>query len=210
MSTNVQFTVVNIGCLSMNRFWGETERVRTGTATCTLLTIGGTRLLVDPSPYPSELEPMLFSRTGLRPKEIEMVFITHYHGDHRFGLPLFEGRPWLMAAPALADWRERSPGDTAAIDHFETAEGRLPAGLRLYHTPGHLPGHHSLLGETRWGTLIVTGDAVMTTDFFAAEEGYHNSVDFAEATRTIQRIKGLAALVIPGHDNLILNLPVRP
>ena len=49
----------------------------------------------------------------------------------------------------------------------------------------------------------MAGDAVMTEDFFEAEEGFHNSVDFP--TKTIQKIKNVADLVIPGHSNFILN-----
>ena len=206
MSGELQFTVVNIGCLSLNKYWGESERERAGTATCSVLRVGETTMLVDPSPQTDRLGPMLFDRTGLRPADIDIVFATHYHGDHRFGLLLFEGKPWLMASAALADWRECSPDDAAQYERFFPAEGRLPDGVRLLHTPGHLPGHHSLVCATQWGPLVVTGDAVMTRDFFAHEEGYHNSVDFAMASKTIRRIKQLAALVIPGHDNLILNM----
>jgi glyoxylase-like metal-dependent hydrolase (beta-lactamase superfamily II) len=46
----------------------------------------------------------------------------------------------------------------------------------------------------------------MTPEFFAAEEGYHNSVDFEQATETIRQIKRAAKLIIPGHGNVILNL----
>ncbi len=45
----------------------------------------------------------------------------------------------------------------------------------------------------------------MNREFLAAEEGYHNSVDFAQAADTVRRIKGVADLVIPGHDNVVLN-----
>jgi len=45
---------------------------------------------------------------------------------------------------------------------------------------------------------------VMTQDFFDAEEGYHNCVDFELATRTIRTIKESADWVIPGHGNLII------
>jgi hypothetical protein len=58
--------------------------------------------------------------------------------------------------------------------------------------------------DTRWGTLIVAGDAVMTQDFFDAEEGFHNCVDFELAARTIHTIKARADWVIPGHGNLIV------
>jgi glyoxylase-like metal-dependent hydrolase (beta-lactamase superfamily II) len=202
-----EITIINIGCLSMNRFWGEKEGVRSASATCTLVAVAGTRLLVDPSPHPEELERLLFDRTGLKPDQIDAVFVTHHHGDHRYGLALFPDARRLMAAAGLAEWKARSPDESAIIDTFEPAEGRLPDGLSLLATPGHTAGHHSLAMGSPWGTLVVAGDAVMTPDFFKAEEGYHNSVDFAAAAQTIRRLKQEAALVIPGHGNLLLNLP---
>jgi glyoxylase-like metal-dependent hydrolase (beta-lactamase superfamily II) len=82
----------------------------------------------------------------------------------------------------------------------------LPGGLSLFASPGHTHGHCSLLAETRWGPLIVSGDAVMTPEFFEPEEGFHNSLDFARAAETIRAIKQAARLVIPGHGNVILNV----
>jgi N-acyl homoserine lactone hydrolase len=202
----VQFTIVNIGTLSMNKFWGETERLRSPSATCTLLQYGGTRLLVDPSPEPTALEPMLFARTGLRPAAIDVVFLTHWHGDHRYGLASFEGASWCVAADGLAEWQRRHPDEAAFWQRFQAAEGALPAWIELYPSPGHAVGHCSLRVETAWGPLIVAGDAVMTPEFLTAEEGYHNSIDFDQATETIREIKRVARLVIPGHGNLILNL----
>jgi glyoxylase-like metal-dependent hydrolase (beta-lactamase superfamily II) len=212
MST-VRFVVVNIGTLSMNKFWGETERVRSPTATCTLLQSGDQRLLVDPSPYPEELEATLFARTGLRPADIGGVFVTHFHGDHRFGLDLFPRASWLMAEQGLKEWQEQlahraapevardAARDAAQMERIEPAEGRLPEGISLFPSPGHTYGHHSLVAATPWGKLIVSGDAVMTYDWFEAEEGYHNCVDFDRATETIRRIKRTADWVIPGHGN---------
>jgi glyoxylase-like metal-dependent hydrolase (beta-lactamase superfamily II) len=200
-----QFTIVNIGTLSMNKFWGETERQRSPSATCTLLQSGGKRLLVDPSPDPEPLARLLFERTGLRPEAVDVVFCTHWHGDHRFGLALFEDKPWLMAEAGLQEWRERNTQDAPLIDRFAPAEGRLPEGIALFATPGHTMGHHALVADTSWGKLVVTGDAAMTPEFFAAEEGFHNSIDFEQATESIRQIKAMAKLVIPGHGNLILD-----
>jgi glyoxylase-like metal-dependent hydrolase (beta-lactamase superfamily II) len=205
MADAVQFTIVNIGTLSMNKFWGETARVRSPTATCTLLQAGGTHLLVDPSPAPDLLAPMLFARTGLRPPDVDAVFLTHWHGDHRFGLELFDGIPWLMSSTGLDEWRRQRPDDAPLWGDFAAAVS-LPPGLSLFPTPGHTMGHCSLLAETRWGSLVVAGDAVMTPEFFAAREGYHNSIDSARAAQTIAEIARAARLVIPGHGNVVLNL----
>jgi glyoxylase-like metal-dependent hydrolase (beta-lactamase superfamily II) len=202
------FRILNIGALSANKFWGEEERTdREISATCTLLDYGGQRLIVDPSPHPERLAAMLYARSGLRPDAIDAVFLTHFHGDHRFGLALFEGATWMMAGAGLQEWREKAPQDADIADRFVAAEGRLPDGVTLRHAPGHTPQLYALQATTPWGILVVAGDAVMNREYFAAGEGYRNSVDFEVAAATIRQIKAEAALVIPGHDNVILNAP---
>ena len=200
------YRIINIGTLSQNKFWGEKERMRRDiSATCTLLEVADHKLLVDPSPRPEPLEKLLFNRAGLRPDAIDMIFVTHFHGDHRFGLELFDHATCLMAASGLDEWRDSTPQEAELIDRFAPAEDHLPEGLSLFHAPGHTPHLYALQARTRWGTLIIAGDAVMNREYFAAEEGYHNSKDFDQAAETIRRIKATADLVIPGHDNVLIN-----
>ena len=200
------FRIINVGVLSQNKFWGETVRMREDiSATCTLLEVGGHRLLVDPSPRREALEKLLFDRAGLRPDAIDIVYATHWHGDHLFGLRLFEHATWLMAEAGIAEWRERAPEFRHLSDRFQPAEGALPEGVELFSASGHTAALAALKLETPWGCLVVAGDAVMNREYFAAEEGYYNSVDFGQAAETIRRIKAAADLVIPGHDNLVLN-----
>ncbi|TFG71943.1 MAG: MBL fold metallo-hydrolase [Anaerolineales bacterium] len=207
MTKKVEFTIVNIGTLSMNKYWGETERLRTTTATCTLLRTQGINVLVDPSPYPPDLEKLLFANTGLKPEDIDIVFATHFHGDHLFGVELFPEAEWLMAQVGLDEWSKVNPDEKDLLHKFIPGEDKLPEGISLLPAPGHTFGLHALSVETRWGLLIVAGDAVMTPEFFREGEGYHNSVDFKLAAETIHDIKSQAALVIPGHGNIIINIP---
>lgn len=203
------FTIVNIGYVGANKFWGETERVRQAAATCTLVQIGGVRLLVDPSPRPDVLERLLQQTTGLKPEAIDLIFVTHHHGDHRYGIPLFPGRPVLMATAEMETWRARLPEDESLIAQCQPAEGRLPEGVELVHTPGHTMTHHSLAFESVWGRVLVAGDAVMTWDHFREEEGHTNSVDFALASETIRHMKTAYDLIIPGHGNYFPARPLR-
>jgi glyoxylase-like metal-dependent hydrolase (beta-lactamase superfamily II) len=205
MMSNVKFTLVNMGTLSMNKFWGEVDRKRAPSATCTVLDLDGTRLLVDPSPYPEQLEQRLFAATGLRTGDVDMVFVTHHHADHRFGLELFTGKPWLMAADVLDEWRAASPQDESLINTFALAEHHLPGGVTLLPTPGHTRSHHSLAVNTAWGRLVVAGDAVMTLDFWEAGEVFNNSANVVQTRETIRQLKQIADLVIPGHGNYFLN-----
>lgn len=199
--TQAVFTIVNIGYVGANKFWGETERVRQAAATCALLRLGDLNLLVDPSPHPDALERLLRQTTGLGPEAIDLIFVTHHHADHRYGLPLFSGRPMLMASAEIETWRERNPEDEEAIAQVEAAEGRLPSGVTLVPTPGHTVTHHSLALDTAWGRTLIAGDSVMTWDHFTHEEGHTNSMDFATASETIRRMKREYDLVVPGHGN---------
>jgi glyoxylase-like metal-dependent hydrolase (beta-lactamase superfamily II) len=205
MTEHTAFRIINIGALSVNKFWGEAERCHETTATCTLLEHDGQRILVDPSPHPPELERFLWDRAGLEPPDIDLLFVTHFHGDHLWGAELFSDRPWLMAQAGLDEWRAKEVEQPELAALFSPAEDNLPEGVALYPCPGHTWSHCGLRVETRWGTLIVAGDSVMTPEHFEAEEGHSNAVDFALSTKTIQAIKADADLVIPGHANLILN-----
>jgi len=200
------FRIINIGTLSQCKFWGETERMREDiSATCTLVEVGGKRIIVDPSPRRADLARLLFNRAGIGPEAIDIVYATHWHGDHLFGIRLFKDAVWTMAEAGLAEWSEKAPGYRHLHERFVPAEGALPDGVVIYPAPGHTPTLAALMVPTRWGDLIVAGDAVMNREYFAAEEGFRNSVDFEAAAETIRRIKAEAALVIPGHDNLIIN-----
>ena len=93
MPMPIRFDIVNIGTLSMNKFWGETERRRSGTATCTLLA-RATGAAGRPVALSRSARTAALRHTGLRPADIDHGLLTHFHGDHRFG---------LAALPAQAD-----------------------------------------------------------------------------------------------------------
>ncbi|HET7560588.1 MAG TPA: MBL fold metallo-hydrolase [Limnochordia bacterium] len=209
----VDWHILTIGCLSRNRFWGESEAraQRPARCTTTLLVSGDQRILVDPSLPPEAMATVLDERCGLRPEAIDLVYLTHFHGDHRVGLEAF-GAPILMAQAEIDYWRSALPGDhrdRTRLDALRPAEGSLPDALTLLPLPGHTPGLTGLAFDAGEGRVVLAADAVMTRDFFAAKAGYFNNLD-PEATRTsIERIGRSADVVIPGHDNYFIVRPVR-
>jgi glyoxylase-like metal-dependent hydrolase (beta-lactamase superfamily II) len=121
---------------------------------------------------------------GKHPQDVTGIILTHAHSDHAGGakemldstgvtgvamhesdIPFaLEGKPAPMDGASTAGrLMSRLPGLT--FDPFQVStvlqDGDVidvAGGLRIIHTPGHTPGHISLLHE-RTGVLI-TGDAL--------------------------------------------------
>ncbi len=200
-----RWDVITIGNLSRNRYWGESDSrgVRSAICTCTVIQGEGFRLMVDPSL--ARAEQMTFEldrRTGLKPRDLDAVFITHDHADHWAGLAHFPQARWL-AAPDVAIALNRAGKLPKAV---EPATGRLFDAIEVIATPGHTMSHHSLRFDCEGMSVLVAGDAVATRDFWRERRGYYNAVDSELSKRSMDKIASLADIVVPGHDNFFLNL----
>jgi len=119
---------------------------------------------------------------GVHVTDVTRILVTHAHGDHVGGLGGLRGRTGATVAAHERDaayLREgrgpvldrtslggrllrRSPGVTTPTPvEEELVDGQLldvAGGLRVLHTPGHTPGHVSLLHEP--SRLLITGDSI--------------------------------------------------
>ncbi|MCW2780205.1 MAG: fold metallo-hydrolase [Marmoricola sp.] len=127
---------------------------------------------------------------GKQPSDVTRIVLTHVHPDHAGGaaeMARRTGAPVLIHQGADRDWAiggEVIGGtDTSSLSgkiFARLGNGRFEAfqpgpalsddevlpvagGLRVVHTPGHSPGHISLLHEET-GTMI-TGDALFNFTF---------------------------------------------
>ncbi len=94
MSTRVD--VILIGQLSANALWSENNPVRAPLATTSLIRANESTILVDPTLDGEAMTRFLFDRSGLRPDQIDTVFLTSFHPTHRRGLSAFEKATWVM------------------------------------------------------------------------------------------------------------------
>ncbi len=191
---------LTIGHLSANKYWGESERRRGPLCTSTLIKTPAGLVLVDPPVPTAEMPKLLMDQAGIAASDVSVVFLTHFHGDHHFGLEAFSDADWLMSQAEIDFVRASArPEEARLLDRIRPAGAEVVPGLRVVHTPGHTPGLSSLCFVWRGREVAVCGDAVMTEDHFRAREGHHNSTDFAQATASIDLIARGADVVVPGH-----------
>jgi glyoxylase-like metal-dependent hydrolase (beta-lactamase superfamily II) len=202
-SAVTHWDVVTIGNLSRNRYWGESEEKALHSVICTttVITIGGFHVIVDPSLKEEKaMADELKRRTGLTPDHIDVVFVTHEHGDHHIGMPNFPKAKWLSSA-LVAETINKTENYPKEVE---------PAGDKIYDvidvipTPGHTPGTAGLRFDYRGLSVFVVGDAVATKDFWDEGRMYFKALDMAESQRSMKKIASLADIVVPGHDNYFL------
>jgi glyoxylase-like metal-dependent hydrolase (beta-lactamase superfamily II) len=201
----IHWDIITIGNLSRNRYWGESDEKALHSVICTCSVISGKdfHIIVDPSlADETAMTTELARRTGLKPDDIDAVFITHQHGDHIAGLKHFQNARWL-AGTEVALGLNKSGGYSK---QFEPAENILFESVDVIPTPGHTPDHKSLRFDYRGLSIVIAGDSIATKDFWDEKRAYYNVMDAAESKRSMDKIDSIADIIVPGHDNCFFNL----
>jgi N-acyl homoserine lactone hydrolase len=206
----IKWDVLTIGYLSRNKFWGESsdKGYRSPRCTCTLIRTNGRTIIVDPSCPPEEMLQVLDQRTGLKAEQITDVFLTHFHGDHRYGIEAFPHAKWFMPEREIEHCRGQVPAESPEsllLTKLIPVDRSLMPGIEILHTPGHSEGHGSLVFACEGLTVVVAGDAAMTKDFYLARDYYFNTSDPEAAVKSIDGIARIADIIVPGHDNYFMN-----
>lgn len=144
---------------------------------------------------------------GLAPADITHLILTHGHIDHVGSLPLFTC-PIILTAAERAAPRPVYWGDVRPIAWpnapytLITVETDLCQGLRVLPTPGHTPGHLSLLITLPSGAVIIAADAINRQSEPA--EGFPDADDAATAAVSAAHLFTVQsehqARLIYGHD----------
>jgi N-acyl homoserine lactone hydrolase len=155
--------------------------------------------------------PNLLQRAGLQPEDIKLVIATHSHSDHSGGNPYFleTQTPVLVQKNELTilDDENYSPPACRIQDmNYQVIDGdyQLCDNIRLISTPGHSPGHQSILINTASsGYVLLCIDAALTEGIF------RNNVPYASANpelaaASLKKLQAIAAeynaFPIFGHD----------
>ena len=159
------------------------------------------------------------AQLGVKPEQIQYVGISHYHADHTGQVASF---PQSMLLIGKGDWDAiTTPKPAAGVNappfaHWISGGGKvepLPTDKDVFgdgtvlilNTPGHTPGHHSLLVKLKEkGNVLITGDLVHFHENYDGNGVPWFNASRADTLASIDRFKKLAAnfkaTVIIQHD----------
>jgi glyoxylase-like metal-dependent hydrolase (beta-lactamase superfamily II) len=147
---------------------------------------------------------------GIDPKQIDIVLISHFHGDHIGGLKNADGSPAFpnaeikVPAEELAFWSDDANASKAngfnkaqfpgvkkmmaglKVSTYE-ANKEVAPGITSIATPGHTPGHTSFAVASGSRRILVQIDVTNIPSMFLRHPDWHayfdNDGDLAQATR---------------------------
>jgi glyoxylase-like metal-dependent hydrolase (beta-lactamase superfamily II) len=171
-----------------------------------------------------ELAPQMRNRQ-LYPDQVRWVILTHLHPDHAGGLAAFPQAEVLVARTEwerATGWLGRMRGyrndgwsdglDPTLVDFEDGGVGAWEGSrvvtergdLRLVPTPGHTPGHLSVILDEPDQTLFFAGDAAYSQPLLVGDhpDGFGPDLESQHATR--EAILHLAAteptVFLPTHE----------
>ena len=160
----------------------------------------------------------LLAQLKVTPDQIKYVGISHYHGDHTGQVSSFPRATLLIGK---GDWEvlkgPNAPGVNAApFTSWISGSGKvepLPGDRDVFgdgsvvvlNTPGHTPGHHSLLVRLAgMGPVLITGDLSHFHENYDTNGVPTFNTDRAATLASLDRFKQIAAnlkaTVIIQHD----------
>ncbi len=156
---------------------------------CFLVRSGDRRVLIDTGLGPIKLWTFMggdllaeLSAGGVRPEDIDTVFVTHLHVDHCGSVALphndklratFPNATYRWTATEDAYWHENKPPlvdkSFSMEEMFAAVDGRYEAaddgaaiapGVSVISLPGHTPGHAGVVLSSGTDRVFILGDAI--------------------------------------------------
>ena len=169
---------------------------------------------------------------GVDPDEIDICIFTHLHWDHCSNMKAFRNARYICSEDELQwaynplplyyrSYESPALGIEPAFNgcSFEVTQGEalIVPGVRVFPTPGHTPGHISVEVETKVGTFVITGDALLRAANIEPNLKEHfrywvqaRFVDMVKGWRSVEEIDKRADYILYYHDEISLEHPVYP
>jgi glyoxylase-like metal-dependent hydrolase (beta-lactamase superfamily II) len=188
-------------------------------ATVALVETDGQLILIDTSwegtpetaPWPPEQNRLIMELQyfGVKPEDINEIFITHWHGDHWENIYLFPQARVYYAGCAPSYVKKNLDLISADNETLKIKEGDdWHLGLEVLSTDGHSDHDHSVAIRYKRKEFVVAGDAIVSKMYYHTETFFPNNrvTKFQEELRaSFRKIVERADYIIPGHDGPFLN-----
>jgi glyoxylase-like metal-dependent hydrolase (beta-lactamase superfamily II) len=167
------------------------------------------------------------ARLGVKPAQVSIIGISHYHFDHTGQAADFPGARLLMGKGDLEVLRQPGSARAAPLQHWITGGGAVEevsgdrdvfgdGSVVMLDLPGHTPGHHGLmvrLAGGRW--VLLSGDVAHFRENLETLGVPGFNVDRARSLASLDRFRQLArnlkATVVIQHDERdVGKLPAFP
>ena len=177
------------------------------------------------------------SELGVPPEEVDTIVITHLHGDHcgwnvnddEGGTLTFPNATLYLHKRELEYWTGAESEDNAMVEHARTRivpvqtaghvqtfdhEHAVNDALTMVPTPGHTPGHCSVMLSSQGEQLLILGDAAHHPVHLEHHDWLPGvDLDPAESQRSRAKVAALAAdrdaVVTGGHFPILTLGKVR-
>lgn len=167
------------------------------------------------------------ARIGVRPAQVSIIGISHYHFDHVGQAAAFPHARLIMGAGDLAALRGSQPGlPREALAHWLTGGGQVSeargdvdvfedGSVTMVNLPGHTPGHYGLLVRLASGAVLLSGDIYHFTEQVGRRGVPPFNTSRAETLASMDRFdrlgRNLRARVIIQHEPAdVARLPAFP
>lgn len=190
---------------------GEDDRHFFASPSTVLIYSNDKKVLIDPGADKEKLLKGL-EEEGLKPEDIDIVFITHWHPDHVLNIRLF---PNLDVIDSTTIWKDNGeeffPNDTKTIEVIPGTD------IKVIPTPGHSPEHVSILIETiDEGIVCIAQDVFWWVDGEQKSDSEKELMDLDDPfmsdkealLESRKKVLELADWIIPGHGKKFRN-PTR-
>jgi Zn-dependent hydrolases, including glyoxylases len=172
----------------------------------------------------------LLTQLHVTPAQVKYVAISHYHGDHTGQAKEFPQATLLIGKgdwDVVTDPKSASIVNPATFANWVTGGGKVEpvvgdkdvfgdGTVVMLNTPGHTPGHHSLLVRLKgMGNVLITGDVSHFRENYDGNGVPTFNTDRAASVASLDRFKKIAsnlkATVIIQHDERdVGKLPAFP
>jgi N-acyl homoserine lactone hydrolase len=195
-----------------------------------LIVGGGRTILVDTGAPPPEQAlarhlpyeqtqtqtlPHQLGLCGLDPSDVDAVIYTHLHWDHAYNTKSLSKARFFVSERELEfakdpypiqDWMYDAPSAGGSPDYlsvdfeFTDPDQQIFKGIHVVPTPGHSPGHQSIVIETEAGRAILAGDLAPLHENWERQIPNGMLHSLAEHFASFEQLKAIGGHVIPSHD----------